>query len=33
MLIYQGVESIRIWTGLEAPADVMAAAAENCLKG
>ena len=32
MLIYQGVESIRVWTGLEAPAGVMAAAAEQCLE-
>jgi len=31
MLIYQGVESIRIWTGKDAPVDVMAKAAESCL--
>lgn len=31
MLIYQGVESIRIWTGMDAPADVMAKAAEERL--
>lgn len=31
MLVYQGIEAIRIWTGKDAPADVMAEAAEKFL--
>jgi shikimate 5-dehydrogenase len=31
MLIYQGAESFALWTGHEAPVDVMSAAARQAL--
>jgi shikimate dehydrogenase len=33
MLVYQGAESIRLWTGREPPVDVMRAAAQAALRG
>ncbi|MCX8207284.1 MAG: shikimate dehydrogenase [Methanothrix sp.] len=33
MLVYQGAEALRIWTGLEAPVDVMEAAVRAALRG
>ena len=33
MLVYQGAESFRIWTGIDPPVDVMMQAAEAVLKG
>ena len=33
MLVYQGAEAVRIWTGLEPPVDVMAAGCERFLEG
>ncbi len=33
MLVYQGAEAFRLWTGLDAPVDVMLAAARKALEG
>ncbi|TYP56748.1 shikimate dehydrogenase [Thermosediminibacter litoriperuensis] len=33
MLLYQGVEAFKLWTGLEAPLEVMEAALDRFLKG
>ncbi|MCD8234949.1 MAG: shikimate dehydrogenase, partial [Cloacibacillus porcorum] len=32
MLVYQGAEAVRIWTGMEPPVDVMAAGCERFLE-
>ncbi|MGB9924186.1 MAG: hypothetical protein ACPLLR_04275 [Methanothrix sp.] len=33
MLVYQGAAALRIWTGLDAPVDVMEGAVRAALRG